>query len=255
MYRGALDCFTKTVRGEGIQGLYKGVASPIAGQMFHRAILLTTYGQAKISLGATNEESLSRFFWAGCVTGAVASFTEGPIDFFKSQVQVQVIRQAANPGLPVEYAGVWDCARKIVGKRGIAGAYQGLGATLVRNIPANGVYFISYEWCRRYFAGPAGDVSRLPQWQVLLSGAAGGTMYWLATYPTDVVKSVMQTDAIQPTARRYRSWGHAVSVLWQEGGAKRFWKGFTPCLARSPIANGVMFVVFETVHRALDARF
>lgn len=36
---GALDCFRKTMQWEGVRGLYKGVSSPLAGQMFFRATL------------------------------------------------------------------------------------------------------------------------------------------------------------------------------------------------------------------------
>lgn len=37
------------------------------------------------------------------MTGFVAAFTEGPIDFYKSQIQVQIIRSTQNP----EYKGEW----------------------------------------------------------------------------------------------------------------------------------------------------
>lgn len=34
---------------------------------------------------------------AGAVTGGIAAFVEGPIDFYKSQIQVQIIRARADP--------------------------------------------------------------------------------------------------------------------------------------------------------------
>lgn len=34
---------------------------------------------------------------AGAATGLVAAFVEGPIDFYKSQIQVQIIRSRADP--------------------------------------------------------------------------------------------------------------------------------------------------------------
>ena len=34
---------------------------------------------------------------AGAITGFIAAFTECPIDFYKSQLQVQVIRAQADP--------------------------------------------------------------------------------------------------------------------------------------------------------------
>ncbi len=42
-------------------------------------------------------ESTSLTAQAGAVTGTIAAFVEGPIDFYKSQIQVQIIRSRADP--------------------------------------------------------------------------------------------------------------------------------------------------------------
>lgn len=34
---------------------------------------------------------------AGAITGGAAAFTEGPVDFYKSQIQVQIIRSKSIP--------------------------------------------------------------------------------------------------------------------------------------------------------------
>ena len=34
---------------------------------------------------------------AGAITGFLAAFTEGPIDFYKSQAQYQIIRSKSDP--------------------------------------------------------------------------------------------------------------------------------------------------------------
>ena len=46
LYSGLWDCVTKTVKWEGVGGLYKGVASPALGQMFFRAALFSTFGSS-----------------------------------------------------------------------------------------------------------------------------------------------------------------------------------------------------------------
>ena len=42
---------------------------------------------------------------AGAITGGVAAFAEGPIDFYKSQIQVQIIRSKSDPNYKREAAG------------------------------------------------------------------------------------------------------------------------------------------------------
>ena len=40
--------------------------------------------------------------------------------------------------------------------------------------------------------------------------------------------------------------------LWAEGGWRRFFKGFTPCLARAVPANGAMLLTVERVTALLN---
>ena len=80
--------------------------------MFFRATLFGAFGQAKRVLGTNADGSVralqtADFYKAGAFTGFVAAFTEGPIDFYKSQIQVQIIRQQ-NPA----YVGEKQAARR-----------------------------------------------------------------------------------------------------------------------------------------------
>lgn len=74
--------------------------------------------------------------------GFSVAFVESPADLFKAKLQTQYAGSS-------QYRGVFDCAKQIASKFGLRGVYQGLSATLVRNVPANAVYFTSYEFVRR----------------------------------------------------------------------------------------------------------
>ena len=88
--------------------ILQGVASPLAGQMVFRATLFSAFGASKRWL-ATNEDGTTRqltdfdFFKAGAITGFAAAFAEAPIDFYKSQIQVQIIRSKADPTYTRKY--------------------------------------------------------------------------------------------------------------------------------------------------------
>eukprot|EP00887_Chlorella_sp_A99_P003975 scaffold11.g3975.t1 len=243
IYSGAIDCFKKTLHWEGVGGLYKGVASPLAGQMFFRATLFSAFGASKRWLG-TNPDGSARpltdadFFKAGFITGTVAAFTEGPIDFFKSQIQVQIIRAKSDPTYKPPFTTVLQCVRSAVATNGIRGPFQGLGPTILRNAPANAVYLGSFEVLKQRFAELQGvqpkDLS-LPV--VGLAGGLGGVLYWLAIFPVDVIKSAMMADAIDPAQRKYPNMVAAAKSLWAEGRLARFYRGFTPCLMRAVPAN------------------
>ena len=51
VYSGAVDAASKVIKAEGVGGLYRGVTSPLAGQMFFRATLFFAYARAKEFVG------------------------------------------------------------------------------------------------------------------------------------------------------------------------------------------------------------
>jgi len=70
--------------------------------MFFRATLFSAFGASKRWLGTGEDGSMREltdldYFKAGCMTGFAAAFFEAPIDFYKSQIQVQIIRSKADP--------------------------------------------------------------------------------------------------------------------------------------------------------------
>jgi hypothetical protein len=71
MYSTFMDCLKKTVRGEGVRGLYKGMAAPLFGSTLTKTVdfglfgLFSTWGNVVV---------------AGTCSAAVASFILTPID-------------------------------------------------------------------------------------------------------------------------------------------------------------------------------
>lgn len=59
IYSGVIDCFKKTLQWEGIGGLYKGMSSPMVGQMAFRASFFTAFAESK-KLFAYNPDGSSR---------------------------------------------------------------------------------------------------------------------------------------------------------------------------------------------------
>ncbi|EIE24179.1 mitochondrial carrier [Coccomyxa subellipsoidea C-169] len=258
VYSGALDVVKKTIQWEGPQGLYKGVTSPLAGQIVFRSVLFGAFGAAKRWL-STNPDGTTRalttldFYKAGAITGFVSAFAEGPIDFFKSQIQVQIIRAKGDINYKPAFTSVSGCVRSVFRHNGPLGPFQGLTATIVRNTPANSIYLGSFEVLKQQFAEAYGcSPKELPGIVTVAAAGTGGLMYWLAIYPIDQIKSAMQTDSIIKAERKYPTMGAAFSKLYAEGGVPRFYKGFTPCLLRAVPANGVMLLTVDKVTTMLS---
>ncbi|KAG2495155.1 hypothetical protein HYH03_006763 [Edaphochlamys debaryana] len=221
--------------------------------MFFRASLFGAFGQSKRWLG-TNSDGTTRplqridFYKAGAMTGFVAAFTEGPIDFYKSQLQVQIIRSKMDPAYKPPFTSVLECVRQTIRTNGFRAPFQGLGPTILRNTPANSVYLGSFEVMKQMVADKYGcKTTDLSAATITACAGTGGIMYWLSIFPVDCIKSAMQTDAIDPKNRKYKDIPTTVRLLWAEGGVRRFYKGFTPCLIRAAPANGVMLLTVDKV--------
>lgn len=253
IYSGVVDCLQKTIKWEGPAGLYKGVTSPLAGQMFFRATLFGAFGGSKRWL-ATNWDGSPRelkpidFYKAGMITGFAAAFTEGPIDFYKSQLQVQIIKAKADPNYKPPYTSVFDCVKSTIRQNGIRGPFQSLGPTIVRNTPANAAFLGTFQLLKEKAAVHYDcKVSELPAWSVVSAAGAGGLLYWLLIYPVDVVKSAMAADSIIKGERMYPDMVTTTKKLYADGGMGRFYRGFTPCLMRAVPANSAMLFTVDKV--------
>jgi hypothetical protein len=156
-------------------------------------------GQSQEMLRSPNGSLERRHYYvAGAITGTATSFVEGPIDMFKSQVQVQILAErstttsattsATTPSTQPKYKGVFDCARIITKTYGIRGVYQGLSSVLLRNSPATAVYFGMNQETRLLLAGESRAVESLSSGELLFAGGVAGFLYWALSYPADVIK-------------------------------------------------------------------
>jgi solute carrier family 25 carnitine/acylcarnitine transporter 20/29 len=95
-----------------------------------------------------------------------------------------------HPKTPARYTDVSGCIQHIVSKHGGRALWQGWSATIIRNVPANALFFPVNELLKLYMAQQANiAVGELPTRQKLMAGAAAGLSYWTLTYPLDAVKS------------------------------------------------------------------
>lgn len=137
-----------------------------------------------------------------------------------------------NPNYVPAYKTVGECVSATIKYSGVRGPFQGLGATLTRNLPAGAIYFGVFENTKNYFAsknesGVATDV------QIMIAGGAGGFFYWSLFYPIDVIKSAIMTDSINPAERQYKV-GRCVLLVIYRLTQSHDWHGSRKCLVRHP---------------------
>lgn len=169
------------------------------------------------------------------------------MEHVKARLQVQY---AADKNMR-PYSGPIDCTKKILRAHGIAGIYHGLTATLL----FRSFFFFwwgSYDIFTRFFS----DHTKLSAPAInFWAGGLSAQVFWLTSYPSDVVKQRIMTDplggSLNDGERRYLRWKDAAQDIWQRNGARGFWRGFVPCFLRAFPANAVALVAFEGVMRGL----
>lgn len=167
-------------------------------------------------------------------------------------MQVQIIKEKSIPGYKSPYINMYDCARQIIRTNGLRGPYQGVIPHLLRNIPGGALHLGTFELIAQYIAKQKGITkSQLTMWENMAAGGIGGFCFWSIMFPIDVVKSAIQTDSIHKSERKYKGTLNTIKQLWNEGGIKRFYRGYSPCLMRSVPANGVMLWTVAAITEAI----
>eukprot|EP00033_Pygsuia_biforma_P002882 GCRY01003179.1.p1 GENE.GCRY01003179.1~~GCRY01003179.1.p1 ORF type:complete len:316 (-),score=31.43 GCRY01003179.1:302-1249(-) len=245
LYRSMGDCFRQMVRVEGPFSLYKGVASPIVGLGLVNSCTFTSYHFARRQLksGYANDEvmPLHRHFLAGCFAGMTTAFFDGPVELFKTKMQLQ------KSGADQLYVNTLSCFKSILKEYGVRGMFQGLSATLMRDIPGNAACYLSYHLALRTLVPGYGEagIASIPTPTVLLAGGVGGIGYWVLAMPFDSIKTWMQSEPLAMSDRQYKNLFEAVKCGYARGGVKEFYRGFTPSLSRSFPAMAAAFLGYE----------
>ena len=291
-YAGTLDCVSKTWRHEGLRGFYAGMSSPMLGQMLFRATSFMTFHStlqtlSPPSLRATDGPvPASSVLQAGAITGLLIAFIETPIDLIKTKMQIQGINFASGTAASTSSSSssgaasssVTAAVRSVLAQHGPRGLFQGLSATMIRNVPANALFFPVNEMVKEAFVrrkdverrgtahssgGGGGGNSRnldgsgslapltqrdLEMWERVVSGACAGLCYWVGTYPLDLVKGKVMAAPFSPGL----TWAGCVREILRAEGLAGLYRGLLPCAVRAVPACSALFVTMDVVKLRLS---
>ncbi|XP_056662310.1 mitochondrial carnitine/acylcarnitine carrier protein-like [Monodelphis domestica] len=241
LYSGTFDCFRKTFLREGIGGLYRGMSAPLIGVTPIFAVCFFGFGLGKQLQQKNPDDVLTypQLFVAGMLSGVFTTAIMTPIERIKCLLQIQ-----ASQG-KTKYTGSWDCLKAVYREAGIRGIFKGTVLTLMRDVPASGVYFMTYEWLKNVFTverkiGAAG---------IVVAGGMAGIFNWMVAIPPDVLKSRFQTA---PPGKYPNGFRDVLKEVVQEGGVSSLYKGFTAVMIRAFPANAACFLGFEVALAVLN---
>ena len=137
----------------------------------------------------------------------------------------------------------------IVRNLGLVGLYKGASACLLRDVPFSMIYFPTYSHLKRDVFGE-GPNKKLGIVQLLTAGAIAGMPAAYLTTPCDVIKTRLQVEA-RKGETSYTSLRHCAKTIWQEEGARAFFKGGPARILRSSPQFGFTLAAYELLARLL----
>jgi solute carrier family 25 (adenine nucleotide translocator) protein 4/5/6/31 len=130
-YNGMFDVYAKTIKSDGIQGLYRGFVISCVGIFIYRGMYFGLYDTIKPIVLGENASLLLSFLlgWIVTVTAGLMSY---PIDTVRRRMMM-------TSGQAVKYKNSMDCAVQVVKNEGTMSLMKGAGANILRGIAGAGV--------------------------------------------------------------------------------------------------------------------
>jgi len=130
-FNGLIDVYTKTLKSDGIQGLYRGFVISAVGIFIYRGMYFGLYDSLKpILLGDAPGVAASFLLgWAVTITSGLMSY---PIDTIRRRMMM-------TSGGGVKYKNSLDCGAQILKNEGFMSMMKGAGANILRGVAGAGV--------------------------------------------------------------------------------------------------------------------
>jgi len=255
---GFYDAVKHVVRAEGLRGLWKGAGTTMFA--FHISYAFRGQGLIKFLLCSligvpsstcymvTYDHLLHSVFplfitpspftplLAGITARTFISTVASPLELIRTNLQ-STPSSSSNPNT---LRSVISSIAAMVRTQGTPSLWKGLSATLWRDVPFSGLYWVNYEGLKSWFNRNGREGASV----AFASGAMSGIIAALFTSPFDVLKTRRQalimsttshTTAVMPLLR------HMVRTE----GYSALYAGIGPRMAKIAPACGLMIACYE----------
>ncbi|KAK7294190.1 hypothetical protein RJT34_17075 [Clitoria ternatea] len=244
----AFNILRQMVSREGATSLYRGMAAPLATVTFQNAVVFQSYATLSrafdSSVSAKDPPSYKGVALGGVGAGALQTLMVSPVELVKIRLQLQSMGRITESA-----KGPVMVAKSIWKKEGFRGLYRGLCVTVIRDAPAHGVYFWTYEYMREQFHPGCRKSGKESLHTMLVAGGLAGVASWIFCYPFDVVKTRLQGQT--PSSIKYKGIYDCFRKSVKEDGYSVLWRGLGTAVTRAFVVNGAIFSAYEITLRLL----
>ncbi|XP_014294075.1 putative tricarboxylate transport protein, mitochondrial [Halyomorpha halys] len=236
-YDGIIDCVKKTIKRDGIFGLYRGMSPLLLGSIPKSG---TRFGGFEIFKSYMVDEKGNLRPRDRAMCGLGAGVLEAIVAVTPMEtIKVKFIHDKRMPN--PKYKGLFHGVTTIVREEGLRGLYQGVTATVMKQGSNQAIRFFVMETLKDWYKRGDNSVS-VPKPVVGAFGAIAGAASVFGNTPLDVVKTRMQGRE----AAKYKNTFDCIGQILKNEGITAFYKGTIPRLTRVCLDVAISFVIFES---------
>lgn len=131
-FNGLIDVYRKTIKAEGILGLYRGFNISCVGIIVYRGLYFGMYDSLKPALPTSLQSNFLATFLLGWGITIGAGLASYPLDTIRRRMMM-------TSGEAVKYSSSLDAFKQIVAKEGAKSLFKGAGANILRAVAGAGV--------------------------------------------------------------------------------------------------------------------
>jgi len=141
-YNGLIDVYAKTLKSDGIAGLYRGFVVSCVGIVVYRGCYFGFFDTLKPLMGPLGENFFAKFLlgWGVTIAAGLASY---PLDTIRRRMMM-------TSGQAEKYKSSIDCGMKIIAKEGVSSLFKGAGANILRGVAGAGV-LAGFDELKKYY--------------------------------------------------------------------------------------------------------
>ena len=252
--RGFIKTGVEIAKKETPLGLYKGLGAVMTGIIPKMAIRFTSYDWYKQLLADKDGQVHGGAnFLAGLaagVTEAVAVVT--PMEVVKIRLQAQSHSMADPLDVP-KYRNAAHACYTVLKEEGIGALYRGVSLTALRQGSNQAVNFTAYTELKDLIQKSRDDpTAPLPSYITAAIGLISGALGPLCNAPIDTIKTRLQRNPAEAGQSAMKRIVVIANAMFKQEGARAFWMGITPRVARVAPGQAVTFAVYEYLKGILE---
>ncbi|XP_021835588.1 mitochondrial arginine transporter BAC1 isoform X3 [Spinacia oleracea] len=149
-YTGPVDCALKTLRTEGVTGIFRGGTATFLRESLGNAVFFSVYESVRYSMhlqlkDASRDHKGLADLGVGIISGGL-----GGVAFWSAVLPLDVAKTMIQTNPDPNYSrNPFQVLKLIYKQAGLRGCYAGLGPTIARAFPANAAAIVTWEFAMK----------------------------------------------------------------------------------------------------------